>query len=307
MTMKRLSVLVLFLMVFSSCSNMGEDEIFSILLDGTAAELEAYIEENPDSINQLDARGRSPLGVLELTKRADMARILLAHGADPLHRYTLEEDVKASALEESIVQREVVIFPLLLDKLGDLNAPVEIETEEYGRMSFNLLHRVISYGSVEQLKVLIEKGVDLNRKSRNGTAPVQIAAKFFDEHTVKERADMLLAMLEAGADVNVQNKKGNTILHDMLNLPSASLDTATVETVRKCMNLALEKELDPNIQNKEGWTALHVAAYFQNLGAVNLLLEAGAKKNLKNIEGKTAADVAAEITRTDIAEVINNF
>ena len=54
---------------------------------------------------------------------------------------------------------------------------------------------------------LIESGADLNSQDKNGNSPLHWASK---KH---EHIDIALALIEKGTDLNIQNNFGNTPLH----------------------------------------------------------------------------------------------
>ena len=88
------------------------------------------------------------------------------------------------------------------------------------------------------------------------------------------------ALLQAGADPNIQNKKGNT-----------ALSNASRWGYKYCVYLLLQagsKSINPNIRDKKGNTALIYAARYGYKGCVSLLLKAGADPNIKNDWGDTA-------------------
>ena len=77
--------------------------------------------------------------------------------------------------------------------------------------------------------------------------------------------------LEAGADVNHQDKHGRTAL--ML---------ATFRGGHRVIKALIEAGSDVNHQDKRGWTALMSASNYGNLEAVLLLLEFGADVNSRD-------------------------
>jgi ankyrin repeat protein len=65
-------------------------------------------------------------------------------------------------------------------------------------------------------------------------------------------------LLDAGADVNIQNKDGNTAL----NLSSFYSNTTSTE---KIVKMLLDAGAHVNIQSKDGNTALTYSAYSNNI------------------------------------------
>ena len=85
------------------------------------------------------------------------------------------------------------------------------------------------------------------------------------------------ALVKAGADVNVQDKRGSNILH--LLIPMAQEGSASYESLVK---LIASKMRSVDAQNSDGMSPLMVACKFGRLASVRLLLDLGASVNLIN-------------------------
>ncbi len=102
---------------------------------------------------------------------------------------------------------------------------------------------------------------------------------FAINHGQKDRA---LALLEEGANPNVQNPRGRTALM------YAGTNGQTL-ALRKL----LEKGADPHvISHASGTTAVMAAVFFGDPEAIRLLLTKGVDVNIKNKKGQTALDLA---------------
>jgi ankyrin repeat protein len=77
-------------------------------------------------------------------------------------------------------------------------------------------------------------------------------------------------LLEYGADPNMQDKYGQTLLH--------------IVSLYPCMKLSLEYGADPNIQDNYGNTPMHYI--YHNVQNAKLLLEYGADLTIKNNDNK---------------------
>ena len=94
---------------------------------------------------------------------------------------------------------------------------------------------------------------------------------------------MVTLLLEKGADVNVQNKYGETALHHAAQEGHASV-----------VAVLLEKGAAIDARNQDGLTALHKAALSDHASIVELLIEKGAAIDARTQEGgATALHVAA--------------
>ena len=67
------------------------------------------------------------------------------------------------------------------------------------------LHEAAWMGKTEVLKLLIEKGADINAADKDGNTPLHRASR-------RGRTDALRLLMEKGADLNAADKDGNTPL-----------------------------------------------------------------------------------------------
>jgi ankyrin repeat protein len=121
--------------------------------------------------------------------------------------------------------------------------------------------KAAAQGDVDELKLLIEHGADVNAKRpQEGSTVLMIACKQGNVRLV----DLLL---KKGADVNSANVNGWTALM------AAAADGHT-EIVR----LLLAHGADVNAKHAYGWTALKLASQKNHEPVRKLLLRHGAKK-----------------------------
>ena len=104
-----------------------------------------------------------------------------------------------------------------------------------------------------------------------------------------ENAVIIKRLLDAGADMNVQDNFGNRAIH-------VAAEKCHVDVVR----LLLEKGADIEAQDNEGKTAISKAAEKGHVDVVRLLLEKGADKDAQDKKGKTAMSKAAENGHKDV-------
>lgn len=99
------------------------------------------------------------------------------------------------------------------------------------------------------IELLIEHNANVNIPDIWGLSPLM---RVFWNGSYNDNSDIIKLLLNAGADINYQNKDGNTAL--MLAIKKT--DTKSTYTL-------LEYGADIDIKNKEGKTALDFAVYFR--------------------------------------------
>eukprot|EP01100_Stratorugosa_tubuloviscum_P003352 TRINITY_DN180_c1_g1_i1.p1 TRINITY_DN180_c1_g1~~TRINITY_DN180_c1_g1_i1.p1 ORF type:complete len:264 (+),score=142.74 TRINITY_DN180_c1_g1_i1:152-943(+) len=157
------------------------------------------------------------------------------------------------------------------------------------------------------VKVLIEKGANINAASKIGLRPVHFAA-------ASGRATVLNTLFNKGADINAITQSGKTILHKAAfsgdeELLLWALRKGVDPTVRDCVgstvlhSIVELRDFDCfdvvfetlaticpsiiNIQNNAGLTALSIASSFGDVEVVNALLSRGADTNIVSNTGNT--------------------
>jgi len=187
------------------------------------------------------------------------------------------------------------------DKLNKLTEPTKpIEQTK-------LLHQAATDGDVEQVKLLISKGADVNAEDEEQKTPLHYAAK-------SGKMEVVQLLVEAGADVNVEPgplfvavAKDHTTVAEYLIAHGAvvnggggwtPLQEASYSSSIEMVELLIDKGADVNAGL---WTALHGAVSEGRRDIVELLIQKGADVNAGPW---TALHSAVNEGRKDIAEVL---
>lgn len=142
-------------------------------------------------------------------------------------------------------------------------------------------------GDIEQVRVHISSGADVNVKDKYTQTPLHIAAG-------RGHAEIVALLITKGADVNTKDNTGRTPLY--LAASSGHSDVARI---------LLTKGADPNVSDEHTQLPLHLAARYGHSDVVELLLAKGT-----DIEAKTrGADLtplyyAACYGHKDVAELL---
>lgn len=214
-----------------------------------------------------------------------------------------------TALDWAVHSGVVEVTKILLDKNRNINKQNNISGK-------TLLYRAAcqqgTTANVEILKLLLDKNPDLELKTAISFGQkTALLRSISDKH-----CDMTKLLLSAGADSNVKDAIGNTMLLFLLeqewfkpgnglfeianeliaksNIDEAASDgnTALILAARKgnvdLVAEILKKKPSLDVKNSSGNTALHEAV---NPVITKLLLDAGANPNIKNNSGDTPLSV----------------
>lgn len=191
----------------------------------------------------------------------DVVRSLLKAGAkvDSIGRSALNVAANSSSVS-------IEVASILLEA----GAQINFRDEEGSTPLINSIKGLDKH--IVMSKFLIASGADLNLKDNQGnTALILTANRFY-------RIETLLALLEAGANPNIQNKDGVTAIMGILN---------QVDIFQKFVDSGANLDL----QDLNGMTVL--MKNIDYLESVDFFIKAGAHLNLRNSEGKTALGLAS--------------
>ena len=130
------------------------------------------------------------------------------------------------------------------------------------------LHHAAGFGSTATIKLLLDKGADVNAANRRKSTPLFWA--IHDEAKVR-------LLLERGADINAKTVDGLTLMYQ-----AAAMGNAT-----SLLRLLLDKGASADTRTLVGTTPLMIAAGRANLEVMGLLLEQKADVNARNSAGTT--------------------
>ena len=108
----------------------------------------------------------------------------------------------------------------------------------------------------------------------------------FADIVYKDDNEAFSALLAAGADVNMQNKYGETLLHISIRRDR-----------REMVTVLLDNEADMNRPDAPGWTPLMECVMDDMPELCKLLIERGADKGIANARGATAGMLVQKFGR----------
>jgi ankyrin repeat protein len=183
----------------------------------------------------------------------------------------------------------------------------------------SLLHHAAGFGSIAMMKLLLERGADVNAANQRKSTPLfwslhdegkarllldsraSISAKTIDGRTpVYQAASManavpvLRLLLDKGADANAKTLTGMTPL------------MAACRTNIEAALLLIERKADVNARNAANGTALMAAAQTGKPEMVRLLLESGADPNFRTKRNESALADAATAGNEEVVKLLIN-
>ena len=124
--------------------------------------------------------------------------------------------------------------------------------------------------------------------SENNKQQDELSEKLFTNNI-----DQVIACIEKGANLDLQEKYGETALIRAISCENY-----------KIVELLIEKGANLDLQDDYGRTALIKAIFYVNYNIVELLIEKGANLDLQDKDGETALMIAIDYNNYKIAELL---
>ena len=164
----------------------------------------------------VDLEGRSGITLLWLAvkfQQEEVVEFLLDLGASP--------DVEIDWVS-SIIGLAAEGDSAILQRI--LNAGASIDHESGGRSRLLSVHHAAESGRIENMKMLLAAGADVNSRTETGSTPLSLAV-------AHRNMTMALNLLEAGADPTIANNRGTTVVFPLLNHTFTEEDSKRVTEI----------------------------------------------------------------------------
>lgn len=253
-------------------------------------------------INATDDQGQTPLHVAARFDHPDMGRVLLHFDANP----NVVNDEGMTALMYTVLGAKPVFVRQLLKTDVDLDT----SCQSVGSEGENALHFAVRRGNPSVVKALLDAGMDVDSRSlKFGRTPLMFAAG--NPHGILT----MKLLVERGADVNARSGDGETPLLWAVQYQVSSDDDIIADNVRylleagavpppievgrrnlltaamesklpKTIDVLLDAGMDVNARVSEyGETLLTIAVRYSSAEIVRVLLEHGADPNASDNVG----------------------
>jgi ankyrin repeat protein len=232
------------------------------------------------AIDKIDRSYCTPLIYAAAYGEMEVVRFLVENGAD----VNVSRGNVGSALCRATKRGQLDLMRYLLDNGADVNG----NTDYWIRKPLCI---AITHQNLQTVKLLIGRGADVNFSTRQHDSHWPSPLHFPAEYGYVGIMDCLI---KAGADVNVQDSDGDTLLFCAVQ---ADETEAAIHLI--------EKDADVNLCQcgLKGRSPLHEAADNGNLKIMDCLIKAGADMNVLDSDGDTPLFCA--VARHKTKAVIN--
>lgn len=231
-----------------------------------------------------EAKGRG-LTISLRDSRPDLAQILLASNADVNQVVEDSIDVYAPLLI-AVQKRDLSMTQTLIAAGCDANLYVEIGAE-----SITILGKAVKLGDVNIVKALLAAGALVNTPYGSKNA--------LNTSIEEERLDLVMLLLEAGANVNSppHPEYGRTALQ-------LAVEKGNLQLTELLLQEGADVNQEPAFES--GATALQLAAIKAYIGIARRLINLGADVNAPGAResGRTALEGAAEHGHLDTVQLL---
>ena len=244
------------------------------------------------SVNDRSNDGTTPLGTAIVQENLEIVKMLIEKGADANMTYEVEtEDGKIFPMSPLIeaVEMENSDIVLFLILQGCANLNVK------NSKGASPLH-ISVYNSMEDIvEKLLESDVSVNAKADEGATPLIIAAQEGDRNILK-------TLLENNAQIDEQDLSGSTAL--MVAVKRYLFEDESEET-RECVEMLLEWNADVNATDNENNNVLMQCDEAWSEGNEELrlaLVRGGCSVNQQNDKGENHLVQAVESVHINVIE-----
>ncbi|MEA2021852.1 MAG: ankyrin repeat domain-containing protein, partial [Candidatus Caldatribacteriota bacterium] len=214
-------------------------------------------------------------------------------------------DIKETVKELSDDEKKTLVKDLITQKKTDeLKALLDsgVDVNMIISSGDSLLMTACSYSNSEMVKLLLTYNPNIDYQDQYGNTALTLA--IYNKWHYKE---MIPLVLEAGADPNTKIGAGRTaqkVSTVLSKITSLALNNKSEEEYQM-IEMFLSYGADPNIADERaGSVPLMAAAYKGDVRVVKLFLEYGVDPNIKDNQGRTALDIAKKKQQQGVIDLL---
>jgi ankyrin repeat protein len=205
----RISRLVLIMAAALACANVAfAGPIHDAARKGDLKKVQALIQSDPSSVNSKDNMGDTPLHVAALHGEVAVAQALIAAGAEinaknsagPFTPDDLWGVISGANHPDPV--RLLTVHGIIQADMKNGYTPLDLAA--------------FSVRYMPMVKLLVEKGADVNAQASSGATPLFWAV-------MREQKDEVQYLVDHGANVNAADAYGDTILDMVLHMQYTSM------------------------------------------------------------------------------------
>jgi ankyrin repeat protein len=243
---------------------------------GSVAEVHNLLSAGAD----IEARGQNALPALYEAAAAghvDVVQLLLDHGAraDGTGGNNMTPLALAAARDQAAAMEVLIKAGAKPDGPSGTVPP---------------LYESVMFGNLNAVKTLLVHGADPNIPYKAGITPLMCVSQHVARARAATMAQIVAALIDAGAKVNARSKGGLTALHFAARYSEPEI-----------AELLISVGAQVNARDPKGATPLHYASQKGSEEMIQVLLSAGADRNAKNKAGETPVQIAKT---PDIAKLL---
>jgi ankyrin repeat protein len=252
------------------------NDVMRTALFGTASQLSSYVQ---GELKAQPTPGGTTI-LMAAAPDADKVKLLLSRSVDVTFRSAAGYDAATAAAS---YRGSVDAIRAMLD------AGASVEPAENVKARHSPLLLAAMSGDMETVSLLLARGAHANpRPNASGDSPLSEAITF-------GRADVVRALIRAGAKTDLVERTGVNLLH-----------WATITNRAEVIPDLTRSGVDINAIDDAGFTPLMYAATidFGDTATISALLASGADRTIKNESGRTPLQQAQRLGHASLARIL---
>ncbi|MDC7235830.1 MAG: ankyrin repeat domain-containing protein [Spirochaetales bacterium] len=288
--------------------NEGNTSLHMAVLMGVNADVYRFLLENGAGIDTRNYSGDTPMHLAVRKEITTLTSEFLKKGGD----FYIENNRGETPLSLAFDKGPDFVDAFLIDQV----------LEKKDSMNYTPLFHAVLWEKPDIVRVLIDRGADINRMSLTGSTVLHEAVK-------TGSVQITGILLRAGADVNKTDNNGNTALHEIvywnsLNLAELLIDSgadlnrknllgrspfyeAVINGDFEMCSYLIKQGADLETRDNSGKTPLFETIISGNPALMELLVSQGSSIQKRDNQGNTPLHAAVIVDNTEAVEYLFNL